>query len=191
MVLCHVSYAKLLHCLRQFRFGGNILEWFRSYLINRRQRTTIFGTKSKSLPVTSGVSQGSILGPLLFLLYEDHLSNAVRTSNIATFADDTKTFKTINSYSDTLALQADLTSVEESSKNFNPKMPLDDEYWQCFMLLLEITDIVFSLTISLDLLGVFEALIQEYLWNFSHIYPGRSIIPKMHYLVHCPSHIFR
>ena len=47
-----VSHAKLLHRLRQFGYGGNILEWFRSYLINGRQRTTIFGTTSKSLPVS-------------------------------------------------------------------------------------------------------------------------------------------
>ena len=78
-----VSHATLLHRVRQFGFGGNILKWFRSYLTNRHQRTTILGTTSKSLPVTSGVPQGSILGPLLFLLYEDHLSNAVRASNIA------------------------------------------------------------------------------------------------------------
>ena len=94
----------------------------RSYLSNRRQRTTISGTTSKSLPVTSGVPQGSILGPLLFLLYEDHLSNAVRTSNIATFADDTKIFRTINSNTDALALQTDLTNFEESSKNVNLKL---------------------------------------------------------------------
>ena len=117
-----VSHAKLLHRLCQFGFRGNILKWFRSYLSNRRQRTTISGTTSKSLPVTSGVPQGSILGPLLFLLYEDHLSNAVRTSNIATFADDTKIFRTINSNTDALALQTDLTNFEESSKNVNLKL---------------------------------------------------------------------
>ena len=93
-----VSHAKLLHRPRQFGLRGNILRWFRSYFSNRRQRTTISRTTSKSPPVTSGVPQGSILGPLLFLLYEDHLSNAVRTSNIATFADDTKIFRTINSF---------------------------------------------------------------------------------------------
>ena len=94
-----VSQAKLLHRLRQFGFRGNILKWFKSYLSDRRQRTTISGTTSKSLPVTSGVPQGSILGPL-FLLYDNHLSNyAVRTS-IATFADDTKIFRTINSNTD-------------------------------------------------------------------------------------------
>ncbi len=114
-----VSHATLLHRVRQFGFGGNILKWFRSYLTNRHQRTTILGTTSKSLPVTSGVPQGSILGPLLFLLYEDHLSNAVRASNIATFADDTKIFRTISSNSDAVALQTDLTNFEESSKNVN------------------------------------------------------------------------
>ncbi len=114
-----VSHATLLHRLRQFGFGGNILKWFRSYLTNRHQRTTILGATSKSLPVTSGVPQESILGPLLFLLYEDHLSNAVRVSNIATFADDTKIFRTISSNSDAVALQTDLTNFEESSKNVN------------------------------------------------------------------------
>ncbi len=114
-----MSHATLLHRLRQFSFGGNILKWFRSYLINQHQRTTILGETSKSLPVTSGVPQGSILGPLLFLLYEDHLSNAVRASNIATFADDTKIFRTISSNSNAVALQTDLTNVEESSKNVN------------------------------------------------------------------------
>ncbi len=114
-----VSHAKLLHRLRQFGFGGNILKWFRSYLNNRHQRTTILGATSKSLPVASGVPQGSILVPLLFLLYEDHLSNAVRASNIATFADDTKIFRTISSNSDAVALQTDLTNFEESSKNVN------------------------------------------------------------------------
>ena len=70
-------------------------------------------------------------------------------------------------------------------------VPFEGEYWQHFLLLLEIIDIVFSPIISLDLLGVLEALIQEYLWKFAHLYPGRSIIPKMHYLVHYPSHIYR
>ena len=67
---------------------------------------------------------GQFLGRYrLFLLHEDHLSNAVRSSNIGTFADDTKIFsKTINSDSDALALQTDLTNFEESSKNFNLKL---------------------------------------------------------------------
>ena len=92
-----VSHAKLLDQLYEFGYGGNILKWFGSYLTNRFQQTTILGATSKPLPVTSGVPQGSILGPLLFLLYENHLSNAVINSRIATFADDTKIFKTINS----------------------------------------------------------------------------------------------
>ena len=56
---------------------------------------------------------------MLFLLYENHLTNADSNSRIATFADDTKIFKTINSSSDASALQNDLSNFEDSSVNVN------------------------------------------------------------------------
>ena len=60
-----------------------------------------------------------VISPLLFLLYENHLSNAVSNSRIATFADDTKIFKTIYSISDASALQYDQSNFEKSSTNVN------------------------------------------------------------------------
>ena len=70
-------------------------------------------------------------------------------------------------------------------------VPDDDEHWQHYLQLLEIIDIVFSPVVNTDDLGVLEGIIEEYLWNFTQIYPGKSVIPKMHYLVHYPSHIYR
>ena len=95
------NHARLLRKLHQYDFGGNLLTWLESYLYNRFQRVTILGaTSSPLLTVTSGVPQESILGPMLFLLYVNSLPDAVRSSQIAAFADDTKIFKEITSTRD-------------------------------------------------------------------------------------------
>ena len=59
--------------------------------------------------------QGSILGPMLFLLYENDLPSSVKNSSIATYADDTKIFKEISNIGDAKALQEDLTNFESTS----------------------------------------------------------------------------
>ena len=114
-----VSHSQLVDRLHDFGFRGNILKWFSSYLSNRYQQTTVLGVTSRRLAVTSGVPQGSILGPLLFLLYENHLANNVTNSSVATFADDTKIFKVIRSISDAASLQQDLSHFESGSNEAN------------------------------------------------------------------------
>ena len=71
----------------------------------------VCGTKSLMLPVLSGVPQGSILGPLLFILYIDDLSSALGKALPLMFADDTKCFATVMSPVDCLSLQNDLNSL--------------------------------------------------------------------------------
>ena len=70
-------------------------------------------------------------------------------------------------------------------------IPSDDERWLHFLLLLKIVDIIFSPVVCLNDLGILEGYIEEYLWQFTWIYPGCSVIPKMHYLVHYPAHIYK
>ena len=83
---------------------------------------TVLGATSDLLPVTSGVPQGSILGPALFLLYVNNLSNNVKSSRVAMFADDTKVLA-IQSPNDALMLQEDINNLEnwssESGLQFN------------------------------------------------------------------------
>ena len=71
------SKRRIVHQLIQAGFGGNLLNWFCSYLSSRRQRVTVLGATLEDLPVTSGVPKGSILGPALLLLYVNDLKSSV------------------------------------------------------------------------------------------------------------------
>ena len=76
--------------------------------MGRYQRVTVLGKTSDTLPVSSGIPQGSIFGPMLFLIYVNNLSDSVVTSHVVMFADDTKIYKQMKSQEDAAYLQADL-----------------------------------------------------------------------------------
>ncbi|PFX15891.1 putative RNA-directed DNA polymerase from transposon X-element [Stylophora pistillata] len=110
-----VRHDILMEKLRDAGFGGNLLTWFRAYLCDRRQRVTVLGTTSRDLPVTSGVPQGSILGPALFLLYVNKLPDSILNSKVAMFADDPKVYKAVMSEDDGASLQQDLDNLSSGS----------------------------------------------------------------------------
>ena len=110
-----VRHDLLIEKLRDAGFGGNLLTWFHAYLCGRRQRVTVLGATSRDLPVTSGVPQGSILGPALFLLYVNNLPDSILNSKVAMFADDTKVYKVVMSEDDGAALQQDLDNLSSWS----------------------------------------------------------------------------
>ena len=110
-----VRHDLLMEKLRDAGLGGNLLTWFCAYLYGRRQRVTVLGATSRDLPVTSGVPQGSILGPALFLLYVNNLPDSILNSKVAMFADDTKVYKVVTSEDDSAALQQDLDNLSSWS----------------------------------------------------------------------------
>ena len=122
--MCH---DMVLHKLKnKFKIDGLMLNFIRGYLQNRWQRVVIEGSFSDSVPVNSGVPQGSILGPLLFVLFINDIHEQISPgTNIALYADDTKIWRQIVSYNDCSILNKDINTlyncVKLNKMNFHPK----------------------------------------------------------------------
>ena len=87
-----VSHQKLLSKLPSYGIAGPMLQWLKAFLADRRQRVFVDGIYSDWSPVPSGVPQGSVLGPLLFLLYINDITDLDLSGWIKLFADDIKLF---------------------------------------------------------------------------------------------------
>ena len=103
-----VPHDKLPHKLEQYGIKGNIHSWLTNFLSTRTMRTIVEGESSKETSVDSGVPQGNVLGPIMFLCHINDLSE----SSVRLFADDCLLYRTIKKEEDHLTLQADLKHLE-------------------------------------------------------------------------------
>ena len=107
-----VDHNILLQKLQIHGINGSLLRWFESYLNDRQQRVVIEGAASSCSPVTFGVPQGSILGPLLFVIFINDLPDHVSSStNSVLYADDAKLYSEIRSVHNCQSLQENLTML--------------------------------------------------------------------------------
>ena len=123
-----VSHKKLLTKLDHYGVRGKTLNWLNGWISNRTQKVVIDGEFSPSIPVTSGVPQGTVLGPLMFLLYINDIGELIDNStSIKLFADDCLLFRPIQTDQDKVQLQSDLDKLRSWAKswqmNFNPPPP--------------------------------------------------------------------
>ena len=107
-----VPHKRLIAKLKSYGVKGKLLKWIEEFLTGRQQCVMVNGEKSSPGYVTSGIPQGTVLGPLLFVVYiNDILENL--SSDGFLFADDTKIFRTITSRDDSLNLQSDIDALEK------------------------------------------------------------------------------
>ena len=108
-----VWHRGLLKKLEHFGIKGCLLEWFRDYLYDRTQRVVVNGQSSDWIRITAGVPQGSVLGPLLFLVFINDIVHVVTNCQIRLFADDTCLFVEVDNRADAA------TKLNEDSQLIN------------------------------------------------------------------------
>ena len=113
-----VPHRHLLYKLNHFGITGKTLHWISAFLSDRTQTVVLEGRSSNTVPVTSGVPQGTVLGPVLFLVYINDLPDYLKYSKLRLFADDSIIYMPVRSQSDCLKLQADLDAAAKWEKDW-------------------------------------------------------------------------
>lgn len=113
-----VPHRRLLQKLEFYGVRGRVLSWIGHFLSERTQKVVLDGQFSEATPVNSGVPQGTVIGPLLFLVFINDLPSKVKSSSVRLFADDCILYKSIHNPEDGDSLQADLDSLQEWEKTW-------------------------------------------------------------------------
>ena len=119
-----VPHARLLLKLKTYGIKGKMLGWIQAFLSDRIQQVLVEGERSDWCKVTSGVPQGSVLGPLLFLLYINDLPDSLE-SHVKIFADDSKLYHRVKTDSDRRQVQNDLDKLQNWSARWQLRFNVD------------------------------------------------------------------
>ena len=120
-----VPHERLLLKLKSNGIDGSLLNWLRHFLVGRKQRVVVRGFCSDWSCVTSGTPQGTILGPLLFLLYINDITECI-SSTVKLYADDTKIYREIiDPIIDCQILQDDLNNLSEWARKWQLRFNAD------------------------------------------------------------------
>ena len=126
-----VDHRILLQKIKSYGIQGKLHNWLSNYLEDRMQKVIINGKKSFPAQVISGVPQGTVLGPILFLIYINDLNKCIEHSFLSSFADDTRIMKEIKNVTDIQQLQSDLNSSIKWSKANNMKLHTNKFEYLC------------------------------------------------------------
>ena len=119
-----ISHRYLLSKLHYYGIRNHTLSWIGTFLSDHTQTTVVNGVHSSYVEVTSGVPQGSVLGPMLFLLYINDINNAI-TSQIRPFADDSVQYGNICNHNDQVILQNDLDTISSWAEKWLLKLNIN------------------------------------------------------------------
>ena len=122
-----VPHNKLLHKLDHYGIRGPIHKWLTNFLTKRKMRVLLKGEASGEATVDSGVPQGTVLGPLLFLCHINDLPEAVK-SQVRLFADDCLLYRNITTPQDHITLQEDLRHLEDWAKKWGMRFNAQKRY---------------------------------------------------------------
>ena len=120
-----VPHQRMINKMEHYGIKGNIHRWVSSWLTQQHQRVCVDGEESSNKPVRSGIPQGTVLGPLCFLVYINDMEKSIsRTSTLRLFADDSLLYRPVNTTNDGKRLQENLTELikwaEKWQMTFHP-----------------------------------------------------------------------
>ena len=127
-----VSHSKLLHKLSRYGICGNLLSWISSFLSNRLQQVKVGSSLSETCQVVSGVPQGSVIGPLLFNLFINDITDCLdsTTSTSKLFADDIKIYTELLNHNSSVDFQSELDLIHQWSVRW--QLPISHS--KCYLL---------------------------------------------------------
>ena len=119
-----VPHGRLVHKLKAYGIRGKVLDWVEDFLLHRSQFVSINGSQSDMIHVSSGVPQGSVLGPTLFIYYINDLPSET-DRKVRIFADDSKIYSGVSTKEDSIKLQEGIDALVEWSKKWMMKFNAD------------------------------------------------------------------